>query len=105
MGFAISGVNLLHEYSEHPWVNAALETFTPPRPFAPAAPYYQLFLGGFDNSAVKPATNKSQIPGMLGCLRGFKIGEEQVFIHNMANNNGIYLATILQIRLYITFDF
>ncbi|XP_021943509.1 contactin-associated protein-like 5 isoform X2 [Folsomia candida] len=89
-GVSKSGVSLLKEYRENPWVNPILETFAPPRPFAPAAPYYQLFLGGFDNSAVKPINNTARsIPGMLGCLRGFKIGNEQIPISNMANQNDV----------------
>ena len=63
-------VNLLTVYSDQPFLNSELETFVPPRPYAPVSTYYQMFLAGYDNSALKTSSNMTSIPGLLGCLRG-----------------------------------
>ncbi|CAL8122090.1 unnamed protein product [Orchesella dallaii] len=85
------GVMLLERYSEMPWDNPELEIFTPPRPFAPISPYYQLLLGGFDNYALKPVGSEASkhFPGMLGCLNGLQIGKEHIQMGGMANHEDV----------------
>ena len=83
---AIVGISLLTDYSPTPWKNPELETFSPPRPFASVNTYYQLLLGGYDWNALKPS-NSAHIPGMLGCLKGLKVGNDPIKISGLANHN------------------
>jgi len=86
--FLRANLSLLASYEEKPWVNPVEELFTPPRPFAPVVPYYQVFLGGFDRVALKPLENTTLIPGMLGCLRGLKVANQTMLISSYANHDG-----------------
>lgn len=82
------GIYLLHQYLSHPWINPELELFVPPRPFAPVGYYYQLFLGGFEQGVLTPKPG-NKIPGMLGCLRGLKMGNDVIKIIGAANMNDV----------------
>lgn len=56
-----------------------LEVLAPQRPPAPPTEYFQLNLGGYDPlTLVKVIPDVSFLPGYVGCLRGFQIGDTLV---------------------------
>jgi hypothetical protein len=87
------GVSLLNTYSNKPWSNPEkgkitvinyfvvttetfLEVLAPQRPPAPPTEYFQLNLGGYDpETLLKVAEDPPILPGYVGCMRGFQIGQ------------------------------
>lgn len=48
----------------------------PQRPPAPPTEYFQLNLGGYDpETLLKVSDYPPKLPGYVGCMRGFQIGE------------------------------
>jgi hypothetical protein len=80
------GVNLLEEYSNKPWVNPEVEVLSPHRPPAPTVQYFQLNLAGYDPSNLLRVNNNS-LDGLIGCVRGLKIGEHLVDLPEMAKSS------------------
>lgn len=53
-----------------------LEVLAPQRPPAPPTEYFQLNLGGYDPlTLVKVSPDAPSLPGYVGCMRGFQIGD------------------------------
>ncbi|XP_063931341.1 axotactin isoform X3 [Zophobas morio] len=70
------GVLLLDTYSNKPWINPEKEVLAPQRPPAPPTDYFQLNLGGYDpETLLKVAEDPPILPGYVGCMRGFQIGQ------------------------------
>jgi Laminin G domain len=80
------GVLLLEEYSNKPWVNPELEVLSPHRPPAPTVSYFQLNLAGYDQSNLLRANNIT-LDGLVGCVRGLKIGGNLIDLPDLAKNN------------------
>lgn len=98
------GVLLLEEYSNKPWINPEkgilkifpelrqlsnnflfIEVLAPQRPPAPPTEYFQLNLGGFEpESLLKVSNNPPVLPGYVGCMRGFQIGDTLVNLSSKA---------------------
>ncbi|XP_074039893.1 axotactin isoform X3 [Leptinotarsa decemlineata] len=80
------GVKLLEEYSNKPWMNPEMEVLAPQRPPAPPTEYFQLNLGGFDPETLLKVSNYPPIlPGYVGCLRGFQIGDNRIDLPSKVN--------------------
>ncbi|XP_044268861.1 contactin-associated protein like 5-1 isoform X3 [Tribolium madens] len=70
------GVSLLETYSNKPWINPEKEVLAPQRPPAPPTEYFQLNLGGYDpETLLKVSEDPPILPGYVGCMRGFQIGQ------------------------------
>jgi hypothetical protein len=69
----VAPLKILTDYTNQPWINPELETLVPQRPLAPPTGYFALNLGGFDPIDFRQQNNP--IPGFVGCLRGFRVGE------------------------------
>lgn len=80
------GVLLLEEYSNKPWANPDVEVLSPHRPPAPTVNYFQLNLAGYDPSNLLRANNNS-LDGLVGCVRGLKIGEHLIDLPEMAKHS------------------
>lgn len=53
-----------------------LEVLAPQRPPAPPTEYFQLNLGGYDpQMLLKMSPEAPALPGYVGCMRGFQIGD------------------------------
>ncbi|KAG8223988.1 hypothetical protein J437_LFUL012091 [Ladona fulva] len=74
-------VLLLTEYSQKPWTNPEKEMLYPPRPPAQPTDYFQINLGGYHLDQFKSS------PGFVGCIRGFRIGENSVDLPAMVSNS------------------
>lgn len=79
------GVLLLKEYSNKPWINPEMEVLSPHRPPAPTVFYFQMNLAGYDPSNLLRA--KNHLDGLVGCVRGLKIGEHLIELHELAKTN------------------
>lgn len=80
------GVLLLEEYSNKPWANPEIEVMSPHRPPAPTVQYFQLNLAGYDPSNLLRLNNHS-LDGLVGCVRGLKIGEHLIDLPEMAKTS------------------
>lgn len=80
------GVLLLEEYSNKPWINPEVEVLSPHRPPAPTVQYFQLNLAGFDQSNLLRVNNNS-LDGLVGCVRGLKIGDHLIDLPEMAKSS------------------
>ncbi|KAG5872607.1 hypothetical protein JTB14_002128 [Gonioctena quinquepunctata] len=84
------GVELLEEYSNKPWANSEMEVLAPQRPPAPPTEYFQLNLGGFDPETLLKVSNyPSILPGYVGCLRGFQIGDNLIDLPSKVNETDL----------------
>ncbi|XP_078602889.1 axotactin-like isoform X1 [Branchiostoma floridae x Branchiostoma japonicum] len=64
-------VNLLSDYGQNPFPGFS-ESIKPERPVAPPPQRTRVYVGGV------PASMSTSRPGLLGCIRGLKIGENDV---------------------------
>jgi hypothetical protein len=80
------GVLLLEEYSNKPWVNPEVEVLSPHRPPAPTVMYFQLNLAGYDPSNLL-RVNQNSLDGLVGCVRGLKIGDHLIDLPEMAKTS------------------
>lgn len=64
------------------------EVLSPHRPPAPPTEYFQLNIGGFDNSnLLKANPDIPDLQGYVGCIRGLKIGEHLIDLPAIAEGN------------------
>lgn len=80
------GVLLLEKYSNKPWINPEIEVLSPHRPPAPTVFYFQLNLAGYDPSNLL-RINNNVLDGLVGCVRGLKIGDNLIDLPEMAKTN------------------
>lgn len=82
------GVKLLTEYSNKPWNNSEKEVLAPQRPPAPPTEYFQVNLGGYDKENLLHVDEEAPVlNGYIGCIRGFKIGENLVDLPSQLDKN------------------
>lgn len=82
------GILLLDNYSNKPWINPELEILKPHRPPAPPTDYFQFNVGGYDpTNLLRTNTDSGELQGYIGCVRGFKIGDQLVDIAEMLKDN------------------
>lgn len=81
-----NGVLLLEEYMNKPWANPEAEVLSPHRPPAPTVGYFQLNLAGYDPSNLI-GTNNNVLEGLVGCVRGLKIGDNLIDLPELSNNH------------------
>jgi hypothetical protein len=80
------GILLLEEYSNKPWINPEKEVISPHRPPAPTIKYFQFNVGGYDTTNLLRVNNNS-LQGLVGCVRGLKIGDVLIDLPNMVDGN------------------
>lgn len=80
------GVLLLESYSNKPWTNPEFEVLSPHRPPAPTVAYFQLNLAGYDPSNLLRQNNNT-LDGLVGCVRGLKIGNHLIDLPEIAKTN------------------
>lgn len=80
------GTQLLEDYSNKPWSNPEMEVLSPHRPPAPTVSYFQFNVGGYDPSNLLRVNNYT-LEGMVGCVRGLKIGEHLIDLPELAKKN------------------
>lgn len=80
------GYLLLDEYSNKPWSNPEVEVLSPHRPPAPTVAYFQLNLAGYDLSNLL-RMNNNVLDGLVGCVRGLKIGNHLIDLPEMSKSN------------------
>lgn len=93
------GVLLLKEYSNKPWVNPELEVLSPHRPPAPTVSYFQLNLAGYDPSNLLRANNHT-VDGLIGCVRGLKIGENLINLADIENEAHVKDGVLNDCQMY-----
>lgn len=97
----VAPLKVLEEYSNQPWINPELETLGPQRPLAPPTGYFALFYGGFDPVDFRSQSNP--VPGYVGCLRGFRVGEVDYLslLKDAEREKGELVSPILYVMLMI----
>lgn len=80
------GVSLLEEYSNKPWTNPEKEVISPHRPPAPTIKYFQFNVGGYDTTNLLRVNNNT-LEGLVGCVRGLKIGDVLIDLPELATDN------------------
>lgn len=80
------GVLLREEYSNKPWINPEMEVISPHRPPAPTVKYFQFNVGGYDTTNLLRVNNNT-LEGLIGCVRGLKIGETLIDLASMTADN------------------
>lgn len=85
------GVLLLEEYSNKPWINPELEVISPHRPPAPTVKYFQFNVGGYDTTNLLRQNNNT-LEGLVGCVRGLKIGENLIDLPELALLNEAHVT-------------
>ncbi|RZC34755.1 uncharacterized protein BDFB_004596 [Asbolus verrucosus] len=94
------GILLLDKYSNKPWINPEKEVLAPQRPPAPPTEYFQLNLGGYDSETLlKVAEDPPILPGYVGCMRGFQIGQTLIDlpskVREVDEGNGHYNCSVI----------
>lgn len=93
------GVQMLDKYSNKPWTNPELEVLSPHRPPAPTVSYFQLNLAGYDPTNLLRINNHS-IDGLIGCVRGLKIGENLINLPELENEAHIKDGVLNDCQMY-----
>lgn len=93
------GVLLLEEYSNKPWINSEKEVLSPHRPPAPTVSYFQINLAGYDHSNLLQVNNHT-IDGLIGCVRGLKIGNNLINLPELENEAHIKDGVLNDCQMY-----
>lgn len=80
------GTQLLTEYSNKPWTNPLAEVISPHRPPAPTVSYFQFNIGGYDPTNLLRVNNNT-VDGLVGCVRGLRIGNNTIDLAELAKTN------------------
>lgn len=82
------GYALLEEYSKKPWQNPEREVLSPHRPPAPPTEYFQFNVGGYDpTNLLRTNSDRPELEGYIGCIRGLKIGEHLIDLEELLEKN------------------
>lgn len=93
------GVLLLDTYSNKPWSNPEKEVLSPHRPPAPTVSYFQINLAGYDSTNLLQVNNHT-IDGLIGCVRGLKIGSNLINLPELENEAHIKDGVLNDCQMY-----